>query len=54
MPFDRDAILVDKMSTAELMWLNDYHTQVRETLLPRIDDELVKEYVLEATEALSN
>ncbi|MDD2363320.1 MAG: aminopeptidase P family N-terminal domain-containing protein [Eubacteriales bacterium] len=53
-PFDRDAILVDKMSTAELMWLNDYHTQVRETLLPRIDDELVKEYVLEATEALSN
>lgn len=53
-PFDRDAILVDKMSTAELTWLNDYHAQVREILLPRLDDELVKEYVLEATEALSN
>ena len=50
-PFDRDAILVEKMSAAELNWLNDYHAQVREVLLPRLEDEAVKEYVLRETEA---
>ncbi len=50
-PFDRDAILVEKMSAAELNWLNDYHAKVREVLLPRLEDAAVKEYVLRATEA---
>lgn len=50
-PFDRDAILVEKMSAAELTWLNDYHAQVREVLLPRLEDEAVREYVLKETEA---
>ena len=49
-PFDRDAILPDKMSAAELSWLNDYHAQVREALLPRLEDEAVTNYLCQETE----
>ncbi|MDD4541555.1 MAG: aminopeptidase P family N-terminal domain-containing protein [Eubacteriales bacterium] len=50
-PFDRDAILVEKMTAGELSWLNDYHAKVREVLLPLLTAEAVKEYVLRETEA---
>ena len=50
-PFDRDAILVERMTAAELTWLNDYHARVREVLLPHLEDEAVKDYVLRETEA---
>lgn len=33
-PFDRDAIVPELMSDRELMWLNDYHRKVYETLSP--------------------
>lgn len=49
-PFDRDAILLEKMSPGELSWLNDYHNQVRDLLLPRLEDDAIKEYVLHETE----
>lgn len=33
-PFDRDAIVPELMSDRELMWLNEYHRKVYETLSP--------------------
>ena len=38
-PFDRDAILADRLSGKEKDWLNAYHSKVRETLLPRLSAE---------------
>jgi Xaa-Pro aminopeptidase len=38
-PFDLDAIVVDLLTKREKELLNAYHTQVRETLLPRLNAE---------------
>lgn len=47
-PFDREAILVDRLTCEELAYLNDYHQKVRETLLPFVSDE-VAEWLIEQT-----
>ena len=47
-PFDRDAILPELMTERELIWLNDYHRKVYETLAPYFaGEELV--WLREAT-----
>ena len=47
-PFDREAILPELMTDEELSWLNRYHGQVRETLLPLVDEETGR-WLTEAT-----
>ncbi|CDZ46169.1 aminopeptidase P family protein [Neorhizobium galegae] len=52
-PIDRRLVLPDLMTAEELGWLNGYHAAVREKLLPLIDDEAVKTWLVKATEPLS-
>lgn len=47
-PFDREAILPELMTDEELSWLNRYHEQVREILLPLVDEETGR-WLTEAT-----
>jgi len=41
------------MTSEELQWLNDYHTQVREKLMPLIDKDSVKAWLTAATAPIS-
>ncbi|CAN7354664.1 aminopeptidase P family protein [Neorhizobium sp. LjRoot104] len=52
-PIDRRLVLPALMTAEELGWLNGYHAAVREKLLPLIDDEAVKAWLVKATEPLS-
>ncbi len=52
-PIDRRLVLPDLMTAEELGWLNGYHAAVCEKLLPLIDDEAVKTWLVKATEPLS-
>lgn len=38
-PFDREAIDINQLSTRERAWLNDYHARVRTTLTPYLSEE---------------
>ena len=38
-PFERAAILPEKMTRQELHWLDTYHRRVRETLSPYLTEE---------------
>lgn len=38
-PFEKDAILPELLTADELVWLNDYHRQVREKISPLVSDE---------------
>lgn len=50
-PIDRDLIMTDLMTEAEITWLNDYHAKVRKTLMPLLDEE-VGEWLAEVTAPL--
>lgn len=50
-PFDREAILADKMTEKELAWLNAYHAQVYETVAPALNEE-ERAWLAEVTKAL--
>lgn len=50
-PFDREAILTEKLTDEELAYLNDYHQTVRETLQPLLSGE-VAEWLSEQTAPL--
>ncbi len=52
-PIDRRLVLPALMTAEELAWLNGYHADVREKLLPLIGDETVKAWLVKATEPLS-
>ncbi|CDZ36778.1 Xaa-Pro aminopeptidase [Neorhizobium galegae bv. officinalis] len=52
-PIDRRLVLPDLMTAEELGWLNGYHAAVREKLLPLIEDDAVKTWLVKATEPLS-
>jgi len=52
-PIDRRLVLPALMTAEELSWLNGYHAAVREKLLPLIDDETVRAWLVKATEPLS-
>jgi Xaa-Pro aminopeptidase len=51
-PIDRRLVLVELMTQEEIAWLNGYHAQVREKLLPLIDGAAVRDWLIAATEAL--
>lgn len=49
-PIDTTPINLNEMQQDEIDYLNWYHGWVRETLLPHLDDEADKEWLVEATE----
>ncbi|MCQ2222875.1 MAG: aminopeptidase P family protein [Bacteroidaceae bacterium] len=49
-PIDTTPINLNEMQQDEIDYLNWYHGWVRETLLPHLDDEADKEWLIEATE----
>jgi len=51
-PIDRRLIVVPLLTEDERTWLNDYHTETREKLMPLISDESVKQWLVAATDAL--
>lgn len=50
-PFDTRPLLTDLMTEAEIQWLNDYHSTVREALSPLLDGDDV-DWLKEATKHL--
>ncbi|MCD8096521.1 MAG: aminopeptidase P family protein [Lachnospiraceae bacterium] len=50
-PFDRDAILPEKMNQEELAWLNAYHQRVYETVGPYLPEE-ERQWLRECTEII--
>lgn len=51
-PYDKRPIVVEMLTKEELQWLNDYHQQVRDALLPLLSDEADRTWLIEATEVL--
>ena len=51
-PIDRRLIVVGLLTADELDWLNNYHAQTREKLMPLIDEETVRDWLVRATEPL--
>ena len=51
-PIDRRLVVADLLSAEELDWLNGYHAQVREKLLPLIDTPDVRDWLVAATETI--
>lgn len=49
-PIDTAPINLNEMQQDEIDYLNWYHAKVRETLLPHLDDEADKKWLIEATE----
>lgn len=52
-PIDRRLVLADLLTDEELRWLNGYHAETRDKLLPLIDDPDVKAWLKRATAPLS-
>ena len=50
-PYERDAINKDLLSETEIKWVDDYHSWVRETLSPLLDEETAT-FLYEETKAL--
>jgi Xaa-Pro aminopeptidase len=48
-PIDRRLVVAELMTAEELGWLNDYHAQTREKLLPLIDKPEVRDWLEAAT-----
>lgn len=51
-PIDRRLILSHLLTREELLWLDAYHAETRETLLPLIEDEAAKTWLKRATAPL--
>jgi Xaa-Pro aminopeptidase len=51
-PIDRRLVVVDLLTDEELRWLNDYHAETRDKLLPLIDDAEVRTWLKRATAPL--
>jgi Xaa-Pro aminopeptidase len=52
-PIDRRLIRADMLTDEELRWLNDYHAETRERLLPLVDGAEVKSWLRKATAPIS-
>jgi Xaa-Pro aminopeptidase len=50
-PIDRRLVLPAFLTDEELAWLNDYHAETREKLMPLIADDETREWLKAATEA---
>jgi Xaa-Pro aminopeptidase len=52
-PIDRRLVLPELLTEEELSWLNTYHIETREKLLPLIADEAVRDWLVKATEPVA-
>eukprot|EP00913_Durusdinium_trenchii_P008223 g7720.t1 len=52
-PIDRRLVLSEMMTREELEWLNAYHIDVRTRLLPLLESEASKQWLVQATELLA-
>jgi Xaa-Pro aminopeptidase len=52
-PIDRRLVLTDLLTDEELRWLNDYHAETRDKLLPMIEDADVASWLKRATAPLA-
>jgi Xaa-Pro aminopeptidase len=52
-PIDRRLVVADLLTDDELRWLNDYHAETRDKLLPLIADADVATWLKRATAPLS-
>ncbi|MCC7037524.1 MAG: M24 family metallopeptidase C-terminal domain-containing protein, partial [Alphaproteobacteria bacterium] len=54
-PIDTNLVEPALLTPEELKWLNDYHTEVRNTLKPLLDkvDPKAAEFLVKATEPIS-
>ena len=48
-PYDLKPVVTDMLTPQERQWLNDYHSRVRETLMPLLHDEADREWLENAT-----
>jgi Xaa-Pro aminopeptidase len=48
-PIDKRLVLTGLLTREELNWLNDYHLETREKLMPLIDDSDVRDWLEQAT-----
>ena len=53
-PIDTTPIMHELMTPDEITYLNKYHARVRETLLPLLDDEADRAWLIKATEEYGN
>lgn len=51
-PIDTSPIIMSMMRKEEIEWLNDYHLRVRNELLPLLEDEADRSWLIENTKAL--
>ena len=54
-PMDLSLIKIALLSDGEIRWLNDYHTKVRESLMPHLqnpDDKIARDYLIQATRSI--
>lgn len=51
-PIDTMPIIKEMMTKEEMEWLNEYHRKVREELLPLLEDEQDREWLVQATQPL--
>ncbi len=51
-PFDLKLFDLSLMSDAEIVWVNDYHDHVREVLLPLLENENQRQWLMAKTEHL--
>ena len=52
-PIDRRLVVASLMTAEELGWLNAYHANVREKLMPLIDSQKVQDWLVKATEPVA-
>lgn len=51
-PYEPEAIVKDLLTDDEIAWLNNYYEEIREVLLPRLETEELKNFLLSQTEAI--
>ncbi|MCQ2220563.1 MAG: aminopeptidase P family protein [Prevotella sp.] len=51
-PIDTIPIIKEMMTKEEIEWLNNYHQRVKNELLPLLDDEADKQWLIEATRGI--
>ena len=51
-PIDRSLVVTGLMTREELLWIDAYHATTRERLMPLVNDEAVRQWLIEATRPL--
>ena len=52
-PIDRRLVVASLLTDEELAWLNAYHAETREKLLPLLSDDATKRWLEQATAVIS-